>query len=94
MVEPKEKMGEEEEGGMERGKGGGETNRPSERPQTIPKKRVRRTASERGWCLGWTTPVAMAMVVVVVAGRQPGRPRANGDERVDARCRENRVRGR
>jgi hypothetical protein len=38
-------------------------------------------------------PVAMAMVVVVVPGRQPGRSRANSDERVDARYRENRVRG-
>jgi hypothetical protein len=29
-----------------------------------------------GGCLGWTMPMAIAKVVVVVAGRQPGRPRA------------------
>jgi len=31
-------------------------------------------------------------MAIVVAGRQPGRPWANGNERVDARCRESRVR--
>lgn len=70
---------------VEGGEGGGETNSPPERP--FREERVRRTASERGWCLGWAMAV-VAVVVLVVAGRQPGRPRANGDNRVDARRRE------